>query len=297
MTAGGDDDKEVTLPPDVARASRPPRPSLPRLPRIARYEILGEVGGGSVGVILAAIDRESGRKVALKVPVADFDHAEIELEARVTAKLDHPAIVRVYDAGYTDCGRPFYAMRLVSRRSLRDVLREEPREEWPHHRLVALLAQVADALAYAHARGVVHRDLKPSNVLVGESDDVYLADWGLARIEPGSDVARPSTDPKGSIIGTPGYVAPEVIAGAEHDHRADLFSFGVILYETLTRTRPFRRATPEETLAATRAFDPPHPSEGGDLADLCMRLLAKEPADRVDSAADVAHFLRGRGIP
>jgi serine/threonine-protein kinase len=273
-----------------------PRPPSPRLPRIARYEIRGELGGGSVGVVLAAIDRETGREVALKVPVERFDHQEIELEARVTAKLDHPAIVPVYDAGFTDCGRPYYAMRLVSRRSLRDVLVTEDRAQWPRDRLVAVLAQVASALAYAHARGVVHRDLKPGNVLVGEKDEVYLADWGLARITPGSDVARPSTDTTG-LIGTPGYLAPELLSGAEHDHRADIFSFGVVLYEVLTGERPFRRESTSDTFAATRTHHPPPPRTEAALDDFCMKLLAKDPAERPASAEEVAHFLRGLGIP
>lgn len=291
-----DPDGDVTLPPERARASHVPRPPLPRLPRIARYDIQGELGGGSVGVILAAVDRQTGHTVALKVPVQEFDHAEIELEARVTAKLDHPAIVPVYDAGFTDCGRPYYAMRLVSRRSLRDVLQSDARAEWPHERLVAILAQVASALAYAHARGVVHRDLKPGNVLVGESDEVYLADWGLARITPGSDVASPSRDTTG-LIGTPGYLAPELLSGAEHDHRADLFSFGVVLYEVLTGERPFRRESPTETLLATREHHPPPPRSDTALDAFCMKLLAKDPAERPASAEEVLHFLRGLGIP
>jgi eukaryotic-like serine/threonine-protein kinase len=296
VTKARDDEGEVTLPPDVARASYVPRPPLARVPRIARYEIEGELGGGSVGVILAAVDRETGRKVALKVPLQEFDHAEIELEARVTAKLDHPAIVPVYDAGFTDCGRPYYAMRLVGRRSLRDVLLSDARAEWSRERLVAVLAQVASALAYAHARGVVHRDLKPGNVLVGESDEVYLADWGLARITPGSDVANPSTDTTG-LIGTPGYLAPELLSGAEHDYRADLFSFGVVLYEVLTGQRPFRRESPSETFTATREHHPPPPATGTPLDDFCMKLLAKDPAQRPASAEEVVHFFRGLGIP
>lgn len=295
--AKNDLDAEITLPPEVARASQPPRLQLPRLPRIARYRIERELGGGSVGVILAATDLETGRKVAIKVPVHEFDHAEIELEAQVTAKLDHPAIVPVYDSGFTDCGRPYYAMRLVDRRSLRDVLAgENARAEWTRERLVAVLAQVASALAYAHAHGVVHRDLKPGNVLVGENDEVFLADWGLARITADSDVARPSTDTTG-LVGTPGYLAPELLSGAEHDYRADLFSFGVVLYEVLTGERPFRRENPSATFAATREVDPPSPNTGTALDAYCLKLLAKYPADRPASADDVAHFLRGLGIP
>jgi serine/threonine-protein kinase len=290
------DDREVTLPPDVARASQIPRPVLARMPRIARYDIVGEVGGGSVGVILEAIDRESGRRVALKVPVDQHDHAEIELEAEVTAKLDHPGIVPVYDRGYTDCGRPYYAMRFVRGRSLRDVLQSAPQDAWSRERLVAVVGEVAGALAYAHARGVVHRDLKPGNVLVGEGDDVYLADWGLARITPQSDVARPSPDTTG-LIGTPGYLAPELLSGAEHDYRADLFSLGVMLYEVLTGTRPFRRESPSETFAATREHHPPAPDCGDEMSALCMKLIAKDPAERPRSAGDVAHFLRGLGMP
>lgn len=287
------------MPPAAARAL-PVEPSAPRAPRIARYEVERELGAGAVGVVLAALDRETRRTVALKVPLADADRDEIQAEARVTAQLEHPAIVPVYDVGQADDGRPYYTMRIVGRHSLRDILRSEGREGWSLARLVALLVQIARALGYAHERGVVHRDLKPGNVLVGDHGEVYVADWGLARVDPASPVARrrERDAPITGVIGTPGYLAPETLDGPLEaiDHRVDLFSFGVIVYEVLTGVRPFRRATKEATLAATRTETPPRPRAVDAecpllLDDLCVELLAKDPSARPGSAYDVARRL------
>ncbi|MBX3208365.1 MAG: SUMF1/EgtB/PvdO family nonheme iron enzyme [Labilithrix sp.] len=259
-----------------------------------------ELGAGAVGVVLAALDRETRRSVALKLPLADVDRDEIQAEARVTAQLEHPAIVPVYDVGHADDGRPYYTMRIVGRHSLRDILRAEGREGWSLARLVSLLVQIARALGYAHERGVVHRDLKPGNVLVGDHGEVYVADWGLARVDPASPVARrrSADDPVSGVIGTPGYLAPETLGGPVEaiDQRVDLFSLGVILYEVLTGAHPFRRATTETTLAATRAEVPPRPRAVNAecpllLDDLCVELLAKDPSERPVSAYDVARRL------
>ncbi len=298
-------------------AAATPLPDSPS----ARYEVRGELGSGGVGVVLAVLDRETHRVVAMKRPrmgtvtlgtlgatIDDSLTASFLAESSVTAQLEHPAIIPVYDVGRGTDGTPYYTMRAVGRRSLRDVLSGPERGAWSTGRLVSVLVQVSRALAYAHARGVIHRDIKPSNVLLGEFGEVYLADFGIARIGEASTLSR--SHPTGTslgetgIIGTPGYIAPEVLRGdwPSVDHRADLFAVGVMLYEILTGEAPFRRQTTGETLEATDLHAPERPlAIAGTcplvLDALCVALLAKDPADRPQSAEAVARsfedFLEG----
>jgi serine/threonine-protein kinase len=300
-------------PPSVADPSAPSE----------RYVVTGTLVSGGLGVVLAALDRETRRVVAIKLPrrggaAADTDAALVPeesatrtdplldrfaMEARITAQLEHPAIVPVYDVGRSADGTPYYTMRVVGRRSLRDVLvNPEVRATFTTTRLVSVLVQVARALAYAHARGVVHRDVKPSNILVGEFGEVYLADWGIARLESETTLSRGKSEPppaRGAdatgLVGTPGYIAPELITAdwSQVDHRVDLFALGVVLYEVLTGTHPFRREAATDTLAATYGDEPKRPSELSPgspllLEDLCLALLAKDPAARPSSAEEVA---------
>jgi formylglycine-generating enzyme required for sulfatase activity len=205
-------------------------------------------------------------------------------------------------------GRVFYTMRVVRSRSLRDVLDDSAvRQQWPLARLCGVFVQVCRAVGYAHARGVVHRDLKPANVLLGDYGEVYVADWGIAKIlavEPASgagdssadrlDVTSAGTKP-GSRMGTAGYMAPEQALGhwEDVDGRADLFALGVILYEILTGERPFEAASARYTIAASIVQEPRRPREvaaGSPLVleDLCLRLLAKRKEDRPATAGEVA---------
>lgn len=311
------DDPTVTASP--ATLPRPAERSVPPPPN-ERYDIREELGSGGVGVVLAALDRETRRIVAVKVPRRDLapdgtwapasedrdpNVARFMAEARVTAQLEHPAIVPVYDVGRAVDGTPFYTMRVVGKRSLRDVLdADDGRVDWSIARLTTVLLSIARALAYAHARGVVHRDLKPANVLVGDYGEVYLADWGIARIDRSSVIAHDPRTVVSGLVGTPGYIAPEVISSetGDVDHRADLFALGVILYEVLTGKHPFRRADTAKTITATYADEPERPSAVAPgcpllLEDLCLELLAKSPADRPTTAERVAarleEFLEG----
>jgi formylglycine-generating enzyme required for sulfatase activity len=287
----------------------------------ARYEVRGTLGAGGLGVVLEALDRETRRVVAIKLPRrgADGESTAIAsdasatrtdpmldrfaVEARITAQLEHPAIVPVYDVGRSADGTPYYTMRIVGRRSLRDVLgNPELRATFSTTRLVSVLVQVARALAYAHSRGVVHRDVKPSNILVGDFGEVYLADWGIARLEQETTLSRGKSEPPlthtadaTGLVGTPGYMAPELVSAdwSNVDHRVDLFALGVVLYEVLTGTHPFRRNAPAETLAATYGDEPARPRAVVPscpllLEDLCLALLAKDPASRPSSAEEVA---------
>ncbi|MGD0527361.1 MAG: bifunctional serine/threonine-protein kinase/formylglycine-generating enzyme family protein [Polyangiaceae bacterium] len=268
-----------------------------------RYSAQEMLGWGGVGHVTAARDRVIRRTVALKsLKRAYADDPSVAArfvgEARITAQLEHPNIVPVYDLGATDDGQPYYTMRVVKRRSLRDVLSTPLRKAWPLVRMLGVLVQVSRALAYAHSRGVLHRDVKPDNVLLGDFGEVYLADWGLAKLSPTTslEIHGDGSTPPGAGShsgGTPGYMAPEAVLHEEPDHRSDLFALGVILYEVLVGQEPFRGDTIAATLKATVQCEPEptriaRPGCPLLLDDLCMSLLARDPARRPQSAEEVA---------
>jgi serine/threonine-protein kinase len=280
-------------------------------PRYSHYEMLGSGGAGDV---VAAMDHEIRRVVALKMlrntgdpnPVVASRFVQ---EARITAQLEHPNIIPVYDLSVSPQGGLFYTMRIVKKRSMRDVLvRADLRAQWTRVRLVGTILQVSRALGYAHSRGVLHRDIKPENILLGDFGEVYLADWGLAQLDPASGIklhGEGSSPPPNvtSAAGTAGYMAPELLRGdLDIDHRADLFALGVVLYEMLTGRAPFHGKTHAETLLNTWEKAPKRPTEITPdcpllLEDLCLALLSKDPKDRPASADDVARqiedFLEG----
>ncbi|HEV8320401.1 MAG TPA: bifunctional serine/threonine-protein kinase/formylglycine-generating enzyme family protein, partial [Myxococcota bacterium] len=296
----------------------------------ARYEVREELGHGGAGTVMLAVDHEIGRPVALKT-IRGAARAKPESvarfveEARITGQLEHPSVIPIYDMGTLGDGLPYYTMRVVQRRSLRDVLAHPAlRRDWPLSRLCGVFVQVCRALAYAHARGVVHRDLKPENVLLGEYGEVYVADWGIAKllaetgIDAGPHVPTPlpghghepdepgekderleetvrSYTALGSLLGTPGYMPPEQALGdwPNVDHRADLFALGALLYEVLTGRRPFEGRNTVEVLLRTMTEPPRAPRELMPacplvLEDLCLKLLEKRKEDRPASAKDVA---------
>lgn len=295
-----------------------PPPSLESKPGNVvgpRYTLDDLLGIGGTGQVVAALDREVRRVVALKTLQGNVAHdkfvvARFVEEARITAQLEHPGIVPIYDLGAGPDGAPFYTMRIVKKRSLRDVLSNPTlRSAWSTARLAGILLQVARALGYAHLRGVLHRDVKPENILVGDHGEVYVADWGLAKLEKGSPIRlhREGSAPPPDVTnagGTPGYMAPEVLQGRwnEVDHRADLFAIGVMLYEVLSGRQPFGRPSTSEIYLATLNDTPRRPSELAPgcpllLEDLCLALLAKDPSGRPTSADAVAQriedFLEG----
>lgn len=293
--------EQVSLPPPSDRAEDMPG-------RIAgpRYTLRETLGSGGVGDVVAALDREIRRVVALKTlqPSKSGDWVAASRfveEARITAQLEHPNIVPVYDLGAAPDGQPYYTMRVVKRRSLRDVLaRPALREQWPMVRLLNVFLQVTRALAYAHSRGVVHRDIKPENILLGDFGEVYVADWGIALLLQGKSNLQIHGDgsvppPQGSgATGTPGYMAPEVLKGDwdSVDHRIDLFALGVVLYEMLTGASPFPGRIMPEVILATCTRDPQRPRDIVPstpllLEDLCLQLLAKTPADRPATCEEV----------
>lgn len=292
---------------------------LLRDPEEPRYLVTEELGSGGAGRVVMARDGIIGRTVALKT-LKEGDASmpgvaeRFVTEARVTAQLEHPNVVPVYDMGTLPNGQPYYTMRVVKRQSLQDVLaRDELRQHWTLVRLVGAFVQISRALAYAHRRGLIHRDIKPENILLGDFGEVYLADWGNAKATiPGAmdgplrfnaTALHLESEPSG-LSGTPGYISPEQIRGdrARIDHRSDIFALGVVLYELLTGEHPFDAPTLLGVILATQTRTPKPPRDLVPncpllLEDLCLAMLAKDPAQRPDSAervvAEAEAFLEG----
>lgn len=284
-----------------------------------RYLLGEELGRGGAGRVYTARDQVIRRDVALKTLKEEFsgDRAVLERflrEAQITATLEHPGIIPVYDLGELEDGQPFYTMRVVKHRSMSEVLAEPSRRaSFSLARLCGIFVQVCRAVAYAHNHGVLHRDLKPHNILLGDYGEVYVADWGIAKRL--GERERHTTNARsaplfhagtqaGAFLGTPGYMAPEQARGQwdQVDGRADLFALGVILYEILTGQRPFRGETVAELILNALELEPRPPRELAPgcplvLEDLCIKLLQKNKEDRPPSAEVVAEeveaFLEG----
>jgi serine/threonine protein kinase len=263
-----------------------------------RYEILDRIGSGGMGTVYRARDRELDREVALKVlRVVDPESAARMLqEARVIARLEHPGIVPIHDVGRLADGRVFYAMKLVVGERLDQIVL---RGELLPTRLRAF-ERIGEAVAFAHAQGVIHRDLKPENVMVGPCGEVLVMDWGLAKRDsepdPMLDASRLSdgvaTD-HGAVLGTPGYMAPEQSRGdaASVDTRCDVYGLGALLYFLLVGAPP---PPPPFPSARLRSDVPPA------LEAVCRKALAVDPAGRYptvsDLAREVSSFLAGDAV-
>jgi len=261
-----------------------------------RYESVGELGSGGMSTVVRVVDHALGREVAMKTLRADRrdsrEHARaLQREARLIGALEHPAIIPVFDLGLLDDRTPFYTMRVLPASSLAAVLQGlragEPaiRAQYDLRRLVRILVQIAQGLAHAHSRGVVHRDLKPGNVLLGDFGEVRIMDWGIAK-RMGSE--RPPGI-EGLVFGTPAYMSPEQAQGQDSkvDHRSDIYSLGVILYEILTLRRPPQAATTrQQIIAAARPEQvPPSAVARGrevpdELDELTMQMMARDPEQR-----------------
>jgi len=296
-------------------------PAAPLLRDHERYEILGEHGRGGLGRVSRAHDRELGRDIAIKELISRGHLSEVRFlrEAVITARLEHPGIVPIYEAGRWADGTPFYAMRLVSGRPLRDLLAERKtiseRIGLLHH-----VIAVADAIAYAHGRNIIHRDLKPSNVLVGDFGETVVIDWGLAKditaIE-GTSIGGPPRASQddgltsaGSVLGTPAYMAPEQERGEPVDQRADVYAIGAMLWELCSleklppsfsdqRSRMLRRSGIDQDLITMieKALDPDparrYLDAGAFAADLkAFKAGTRIAARRYSLWASLVHWTR-----
>src|SRR5690349_19166726 len=234
-----------------------------------RYEQVAEQGRGGLGRVVRAVDKRLGRTVAVKELLRndDWHEARFVREALITARLEHPGIVPVHEAGRWPNGSPYYVMKLVEGRTLKELMAGHA--SWRERlQLLPHIIAIADAVGYAHSEGVIHRDLKPSNVIVGSFGETIVIDWGLARdrkgdcpdappemaIATGSGVSTVS----GKIVGTPAYMAPEQARGEPVDERADVYAIGAVLYELLAGKAPHHDTTPQATLDRVIA-GPPRP--------------------------------------
>lgn len=258
-----------------------------------RYVLRGAIGSGGMAEVELADDTVLDRKVAIKMLHGRYADdpsflARFRREAQSAASLNHPNIVGVYDTGSSD-GRSYIVMEYVSGRSLRDVLRQEVLSA---NRAAEIAADVAEALHYAHERGLVHRDVKPGNIMVSDEGQVKVTDFGIARALNAETVTQTA-----AVFGTAAYVSPEQAQGDPVDRRTDVYSLGCVLYEMLTGSQPFAGES-AVTLAYKHVSEPPMPPSRIDanvspeLEAVTLRALAKDPADRYQTADEFAADLR-----
>jgi WD40 repeat protein len=274
------------------------RPVVSRVARDAdRYEIKGEHGRGGLGRVSRVFDRDLQRDIAIKELISrgEVSEARFLREALITARLEHPGIVPIYEAGCWDDGTPFYAMKLVSGRPLRELIGEratvDARLDLLHH-----VIAVADAMAYAHDHHIIHRDLKPANVIVGAFGETVVIDWGLAKdlsaSEPdeGGAGSPPSPDldltVTGSVLGTPAYMPPEQARGEHVDQRVDVFAIGAMLWElcAMEKVPPVDRHQ-RHAMLRRNGVD-------RDLITILDKALAPDPAHRYRDAGELAADLK-----
>jgi len=256
------------------------------------YTIRGEVARGGMGKILEAFDERLGRPVAIKQLLRSTEELRLmfEREALITARLQHPSIVSIYEAGRVPNGEPFYSMKLVTGRSLKEVV-AGAKSLAERLALLPSVIAVCDALAYAHQQRIVHRDLKPSNVLLGEFGETVVVDWGLAR-----DLALAPEEGE-PVRGTPAFMAPEQARGEAADERADVYSLGSMLYFLLAGEPAYHEADAKVVLEHLEA-GPPDPldwRQGGVPRDLCTivdKAMSRSPAERYPTAKELVEELR-----
>ena len=265
-----------------------------------RYREVSVVGSGGLGTVLLAHDQRLDREVALKRigPGADERTASARFarEARITARLDHPGIVPIHDAGTTGDGRLFYTMRLIRGRSLGE-LAGAARDLEARLALVPALTAACHAVGHAHRRGIVHRDLKPANVMVGELGETQVVDWGLA-----DELAVLAATPDAPVVGTPAYLSPEAARGRANSIAADVWALGTMLHEILDGQRRLD-GDREQVLAALRGGPPPprwDEAVPAELRAIAEQAMALDPgaryADGEAMAADLEAYRDGRRV-
>jgi len=242
----------------------------------------------------AAFDEPLARQESLR--------RRFESEALLTASVQHPAVVPIYEHGQLPDGRPFYSMKLVTGRSLRELIAERKRVG-DRMALLPNLIAVAEALAHAHSRGILHRDVKPSNIIIGEFGETVLIDWGVAKnltaeheSEPVTTLDAPDRTGLGAIIGTPAYMSPEQAKGESVDERADVFSLGATLYHLLAGRVPYEgdtaRILPKVARGDYVPLSEQQPAVPGELAAIVNKAMAREVSQRYPTASELAEDLR-----
>jgi serine/threonine protein kinase len=265
--------------------------------KAGRYEILGELGRGGMGVVYRAKDPLIGRIVATKTlrlseEDAGMSHAELtdyfQTEAQAAGRLTHPNIVAIYDVGESD-GVYYITMELVNGKSLQSML--DSGEKFPATRLLRIMEQICSALEFAHHNGVVHRDIKPANIMLTKDDFVKITDFGTAKI------LQYGASRQSEVMGTPAYMSPEQIRGKAVNERTDIFSLGVMLYEMSTGQKPFQGKDTAEILYRILHEEPmpPHqvnPSISLGVSSTIMKALTKSPFLRYESCGDLLEDLK-----
>jgi eukaryotic-like serine/threonine-protein kinase len=268
-----------------------------------RYDVGPLIARGGMGEVRAAQDMRIEREVAVKLMRSELlDAATVKRflrEARVQGALEHPAVPPVYDLGVDKDGKPYFVMKRLAGTTLQDVIAAKSHTR---RQLLARFVDVCFAIGFAHKRGVVHRDIKPSNIMFGEFGEVYVLDWGLARLGDEDDASYPSLrrarseseTATGDLLGTPGYMSPEQARGTPVTERADVFSLGCVLYEILTATPALPRGI--TALATTLEVDGLKPRKvdpdvSPELDDLCAAATAADPATR-PTARELAEKLQ-----
>ena len=276
------------------------------------YLLGAEIGRGGMGRVVSARDRRIGRAVALKEMLATDPVARtrFEREARITAHLQHPGIVSIYEVGRWPDGRPFFAMPILPGRTLREAIAAADGVTERLH-LIPKLIGAADAVAYAHSRRIIHRDLTPANILLGAFGETIVIDWGLAKqldVDLGDEispeghpgVSAPTTlwglTDGGTVLGTPNYIAPEQAEGSPVDERADIYALGAILHHLLSGRPPYEDLDAAAVIARLRARQPPHPVTDRRipraLLSVARRAMDREVSRRYARVADFAEELR-----
>lgn len=258
-----------------------------------RYSIVEPIGRGGMATVYRARHRNLGRDVALKVLDSRREIStgvRFEREARNSARLDHPGIVRVTDYGTAIDGNRYIAMDLIDGPTLRDAIADEG--AFSLGRAVWVATSLLEALAHAHDKGVLHRDIKPGNVMFNDRNDVVLIDFGLSHLEDDAPLTA-----LGTCVGSPSYLSPERLLGEDYDERADVYAVGIILYEMLAGRRPHLGNEPMQIATMQIQATPPdlrslRSSVSAELAAVVHKAMAKNPSDRFASARDMLVALR-----
>ena len=272
--------------------------------QLGPYEIIAPLGKGGMGEVYRARDTRLRREVALKLlPDAAAHDADslhrFDRETRAVATLNHPSILAIHDTG-SFRAVPYAVTELLEGESLADRLRTGPLHP---QKAVEVACQIADGLAAAHEKGIIHRDIKPDNIFLTREGRSKILDFGIARIEQptrtaglSDTISRSRSSSSQFLVGTAGYMSPEQVRGKSIDGRSDVFSLGATFFEMLTGRRAFMRDSPVETLGAVLRDDPRRHPEAEKIPDalkgFVFRCLAKDPADRYQSARDLLLDLR-----
>jgi WD40 repeat protein/predicted Ser/Thr protein kinase len=293
----------ILRPPRRASEPAPPPQRRPRLPdRVNRFRVVRLLGEGGMGAVYEAEQDSPHRPVALKVIrpgllspalLKRFAH-----EVEILGRLRHPGIAQIYEAGVAEDGQPFFAMEFIYGPTLDEYA---DRHGLDLAARVGLVARVCDAVQHAHDRGVIHRDLKPANILVEETGQPKVLDFGVARLTDADLVTAAGLTQTGQLLGTPNYMSPEQVTAdpAAIDQRADVYALGVILFELLAHHPPYQLENRSLAEAARRILEhePPrlgsvHPDLRGDVETIVAKALEKDPARRYETAADLGEDLR-----